>query len=96
MLVKLNRATSEDGLDFTVLCGEGHVRRVLRGDGARRRVAGRWPVRRSSRCGFPDLAPEALDGKVGSPYVESEPAPDVGADYLDLAQASGVHRGRVG
>jgi SnoaL-like polyketide cyclase len=39
---------------------------------------------------------EALDGKVGSPYVESEPAPDVGADYLDLAQASGVHRGRVG
>ena len=39
---------------------------------------------------------EPLDGKVGSPYVESEPAPDVGADYLDLAQASGVHRGRVG
>jgi anti-sigma B factor antagonist len=33
MLVKLNSATSEDGLDFTVLCGEGHVRRVLRETG---------------------------------------------------------------
>jgi anti-anti-sigma factor len=29
MLVTLNRTASEAGLDFTVLCGEGHVRRVL-------------------------------------------------------------------
>jgi anti-anti-sigma factor len=33
MLVTLDRATSEDGLDFTVLCGEGHVRGVLRETG---------------------------------------------------------------
>ena len=33
MLVTLDRATSEDGLDFTVLCGEGHVRQVLRNSG---------------------------------------------------------------
>jgi anti-anti-sigma factor len=33
MLVTLNRATSESGLDFTVLCGEGHVRRVLKETG---------------------------------------------------------------
>jgi anti-sigma B factor antagonist len=33
MLVKLNRMTSEDGVTFTVLCGEGHVRRVLRETG---------------------------------------------------------------
>jgi anti-anti-sigma factor len=33
MLVKLNGATSEDGLDFTVLCGQGHVRQVLRETG---------------------------------------------------------------
>ena len=33
MLVALDRATSADGLDFTVLCGEGHVRRVLRETG---------------------------------------------------------------
>jgi anti-anti-sigma factor len=32
-LVTINRATSDDGLDFTVLCGEGHVRRVLRETG---------------------------------------------------------------
>ena len=33
MLVTLDRATSEDGLDFTVLCGEGNVRQVLRKTG---------------------------------------------------------------
>jgi anti-anti-sigma factor len=33
ILVTLNKATSEDGLDFTVLCGEGHVRWVLRETG---------------------------------------------------------------
>jgi anti-sigma B factor antagonist len=33
MLVTLNRATSEDGVDFRVLCGEGHVREVLRETG---------------------------------------------------------------
>jgi anti-sigma B factor antagonist len=33
MLVTLNRATTEDGLAFTVLCGEGHVRGVLRETG---------------------------------------------------------------
>ena len=33
MLVALNRATSEDGLDLAVLCGEGHVRQVLRETG---------------------------------------------------------------
>jgi anti-anti-sigma factor len=33
MLVTLNRATSKDGLDFTVLCGEGNVRQVLRETG---------------------------------------------------------------
>ena len=33
MLVALNRATSEDGLDFTVLCGEGNVRQVLKKTG---------------------------------------------------------------
>jgi anti-sigma B factor antagonist len=33
MLVQLDRTTSEDGLDFTVLCGEGHVRWVLRETG---------------------------------------------------------------
>jgi anti-sigma B factor antagonist len=33
MLVTLDRATSEDGLDFTVLCGEGHVSQVLRSSG---------------------------------------------------------------
>jgi anti-anti-sigma factor len=32
-LVTINRATSENDLDFTVLCGEGHVRRVLRETG---------------------------------------------------------------
>ena len=30
MLVTLSRATSEDGLGFTVVCGEGQVRRILR------------------------------------------------------------------
>src|SRR5438477_7469733 len=33
MLVTLSRTTSDDGLSFTVLCGEGHVRRVLRETG---------------------------------------------------------------
>ena len=33
MLATLSRTTSENGLDFTVLCGEGHVRRVLRETG---------------------------------------------------------------
>jgi anti-anti-sigma factor len=33
ILVTLDRATSEDGLHFTVLCGQGHVRRVLRETG---------------------------------------------------------------
>jgi anti-sigma B factor antagonist len=33
MLVTLNRASGEDGLNFTVLCGEGHVRQVLRETG---------------------------------------------------------------
>jgi anti-sigma B factor antagonist len=33
MLVTLSRTTSEDGLDFTVLCSEGHVRRTLRETG---------------------------------------------------------------
>src|SRR4051794_13099834 len=33
MLVTLNTSTSEKGLDFTLLCGEGHVRRVLRETG---------------------------------------------------------------
>jgi anti-sigma B factor antagonist len=33
MLVTLNKTTGEDGLDFTILCGEGHVRRVLRETG---------------------------------------------------------------
>jgi anti-sigma B factor antagonist len=33
MLVTLNVATSEDGLDYTVICGEGYVRRVLRETG---------------------------------------------------------------
>jgi anti-sigma B factor antagonist len=33
MLVTLNGANSEDGLDFTVLCGEGNVRQVLRETG---------------------------------------------------------------
>ena len=32
-LVTLDRATSEDGLYFKVLCGQGHVRRVLRETG---------------------------------------------------------------
>ena len=32
-LVTINRTTSENDLDFTVLCGEGHVRRVLRETG---------------------------------------------------------------
>jgi anti-sigma B factor antagonist len=33
MLVTLNMATSEDGLDYTVICGEGYVRQVLRETG---------------------------------------------------------------
>jgi anti-anti-sigma factor len=33
MLVTLNTATSEDGLDYTVICGEGYVRQVLRETG---------------------------------------------------------------
>jgi anti-anti-sigma factor len=33
MLVTLNRSTSEQGLDFTVLCREGHIRWVLRETG---------------------------------------------------------------
>jgi anti-anti-sigma factor len=33
VLVSLNAATSEDGLNFTVLCGEGHVIQVLRETG---------------------------------------------------------------
>jgi anti-anti-sigma factor len=33
MLVTLNRTTGEDGLDFTILCVEGHVRRILRETG---------------------------------------------------------------
>ena len=33
MLVTLNVATSEDGLDYTVICGEGYVRQVLRETG---------------------------------------------------------------
>jgi anti-anti-sigma factor len=33
MLVMLDRTTSEDALGFTVLCGDGAVRRVLRETG---------------------------------------------------------------
>ena len=33
MLVTLDAASREDGLDFTVLCDEGHVRQVLRAAG---------------------------------------------------------------
>jgi anti-sigma B factor antagonist len=33
MLVTLNVAASEDGLDYTVICGEGYVRQVLRETG---------------------------------------------------------------
>jgi anti-anti-sigma factor len=33
MLITLNKATSEDGRSFTVLCGEGWVRQVLRETG---------------------------------------------------------------
>jgi anti-sigma B factor antagonist len=33
MLVTLNVSTSEDGLDYTVICGEGYVRQVLRETG---------------------------------------------------------------
>jgi anti-anti-sigma factor len=33
MLVTLNMATSEDGRDYTVICGEGYVRQVLRDTG---------------------------------------------------------------
>ena len=33
MLVTLNMATSKDGLDYTVTCGEGYVRQVLRETG---------------------------------------------------------------
>jgi anti-anti-sigma factor len=33
MLVTLNKTTAEDGVDFTILCGEGHVRRTLRDTG---------------------------------------------------------------
>ena len=33
MLVTLNKATSEDGLDYTVICGEGYVRQLLRETG---------------------------------------------------------------
>ena len=33
MLVTLNMATTEDGLDYTVICGEGYVRQILRETG---------------------------------------------------------------
>jgi anti-sigma B factor antagonist len=33
MLVTLNMTTTEDGLDYTVICGEGYVRQVLRETG---------------------------------------------------------------
>jgi anti-anti-sigma factor len=33
MLVTLNMATSEDGLDYTVICGDGYVRQLLRDTG---------------------------------------------------------------
>ena len=33
MLVKLDASARDDGLDFTLLCGEGGVRRVLRETG---------------------------------------------------------------
>jgi anti-anti-sigma factor len=33
MLLRINESTGQNALDFTVLCGQGHVRRVLRETG---------------------------------------------------------------